>query len=144
VAGDAEQLAGENADVLRAARYLHVHQLLEREHCRPLLEEGADVLERVHLIDYVVVVGVLTDLLDTTVEVAQDRVHVHYLLARELEDEAQDAVSGRVVRADVEEHLAVAERVELALALGPGRIGRDRLEQVGADLTVEHDPRVVR
>jgi hypothetical protein len=129
VAGDAEQLAREDADVLRPARHLHVHELLEREDRRPLLEERADVLERVHLVDDVVVVRVLADLLDAAVEVAQDRVHVHDLLARELQDEAQDAVRGRVVRADVEEHLAVAQGVELALALGPRRVRRDRLVQ---------------
>jgi hypothetical protein len=77
------------------------------------------------------------------VEIAEDRVHVDDLLARELQDQPQDAVGGRVVRADVEEHLPVAEGVELALALGPGGVGRDRLVQVRADLAVEHDARVV-
>ena len=74
--------------------HLHVHQLLERQDGGPLLEERADVLERVDLVDDVVVVRVLADLLDAAVEVAQDRVHVHDLLARELQDQAQHAVRG--------------------------------------------------
>ena len=120
----------------------HVHELLERQDRGPLLEERAEVLERVDLVDDVVVVRVFADLLDAAVEVAEDRIHVHDLLARELEDEAKDAVGGRVVRAEVEEHLAVAQGVELALALGLGRVRRDRLEQP-ANLAVEHDARVI-
>jgi hypothetical protein len=75
-------------------------------------------------------------------EIAEDRVNVHDLLARELEYETKDAVSGRMVRAEVEEHLAVAQGVELALALRPGWVRRDGLEQP-ADLAVEHDSRIV-
>src|SRR5450756_2491360 len=76
-------------------------------------------------------------------EIAEDRVNVHDLLARELEYEAKDAVSGRMVRAEVEEHLAVAQGIELALALRPGRVRRDGLEQP-TDLAVEHDSRIIR
>ena len=92
------------------------------------------------LID-LVVVGVLAQLLDAAVEVAEDRVEVDDLLAVELEDDPQHAVGRRVLRPHVDEHLAVAERVELGLALRPRRVRRDRLED--ADLLVEHDPRVV-
>ena len=74
-------------------------------------------------------------------EVAEHRVEVDDLLAVELEHDPQHAVGRRVLRSHVDEHLAVAERVELGLALGPRRIRRDGLED--ADLLVEHDPRVV-
>jgi hypothetical protein len=74
-------------------------------------------------------------------EVPQHRVQVHHLLAPDLEHDPQDAVGGRMLRSDVDEHLAVAQGVELGLALGPRRVRRDRLED--ADLLVEHDPRVV-
>ena len=108
----------------------------------PLAEQRADVLERVHVADGLVVVGVLAQLLDAAVEVAEDRVEVDDLLAVELEHDPQHAVGRRVLRAHVDEHLAVAERVELGLALGPRRVRRDRLED--AEVAVERDPRVVR
>ena len=44
--------------------------------------------------------------------------------------------------AHVDEHLAVAERVELRLAFGPRRVRRDRLED--AEVAVQDDARVVR
>jgi ribosomal protein L31E len=75
-------------------------------------------------------------------EITEYRVNVHDLLARKLEYEAKDAVSGRMVRAEVEEHLAVAQGVKLALALRPGRVWRDGLEEP-PNLAVEHDAWIV-
>ena len=75
-------------------------------------------------------------------EVAEDRIEVDDLLALELQDDPEHAVGRRVLGPHVDEHLAVAERVELALALGPRRVRRDRLEDPGG--LVELDPRVVR
>ena len=141
VAGDPVELGREDADVLGAARDLDVHQLLEGEDRRPLVEQRADVLERVRVADRLVVVGVLAQLLDAAMEVAEDRVEVDDLLAVELEDDPEHAVGRRVLRAHVDEHLAVAERVELGLALGPRRVRRDRLED--AQLAVERDPGIV-
>ena len=126
VAGDPVELAGEDPDVLRPSRHLQVEELLEGEHRAPLVEERADVLEGVHLADDLVVVGVLAQLLDAAMEVAQDRVEVDDLLAVDLEDDAQHAVGGGVLGSHVEEQLAVLEGVELLLALGPG--DRDRVE----------------
>ncbi len=120
----------------------HVQELLVGHHRRPLAEERADVLEGVHVGDRVVVVRVLAELLHPAVEVAQDRVDVDDPLAVDLEHDPQHAVGRWVVRSDVDEHLAVAEGVELGLAFRPGRVGRDRL--VYPELLVEHDPRVVR
>jgi hypothetical protein len=88
-----------------------------------------------------VVIGVLAQLLDAAVEVAEHGVEVDDLLAVELEDDAQDTVGGRMLGPHVDEHLAVAKRVELGFALRPRRVWRDRLEDAG--LLVEHDPRVV-
>ena len=92
------------------------------EHRQRLAEHRGDVLERVAVADGVVPVAVLADLLDAAVQVAQHRVEVHDALAVDLEDDAQDAVGGGVLRAQVDEHLAVAERVELGLALRARRV----------------------
>ena len=142
VARDPVELAREHPDVLGAARDLDVEQLLERHHRRPLAEQRAHVLERVDLADDLVVVRVLAQLLDAAVEVAEDGVEVDDALAADLEHDAQHPVGRRVLGAHVEEHLAVAERVELGLALGARRVRRDGLEV--PDLVVEHHPRVVR
>ena len=91
--------ADEDADVLGAARDLDVEQLLEGHDRRPLAEQRADVLERVEVADGLVVVGVLAQLLDAAVEVAEHRVEVDDLLAVELEDDPQHAVGRRVLRA---------------------------------------------
>ena len=141
VAGDPVQLGREDPDVLGAARHLDVQQLLEGEHRRPLVEQRADVLERVRVADRLVVVGVLAQLLDAAMEIAEHRVEVDDLLAVELEDDPQDAVGRGVLRPHVDEHLAVAERVELGLALGPRRVRRDGLED--AQLAIERDPGIV-
>ena len=141
VARDAVELGRQNPDVFRPPGDLDVHQLLERHHRGPLGEQRADVLERIRVADRLVVVGVLAQLLDAAMEVAQDRVEVHDLLAVELEDHPQHAVRGRMLRPHVDEHLAVAERVELGFALGPRRVRRHGLED--AQVAIERDPRVV-
>ena len=141
VAHDPVELAGEDPDVLGPPRHLDVEELLERHDRRPLHEQRAHVLERVGVADRLVVVGVLAQLLDAAVEVAEDRIEVDDPLAVDLEHDPQDAVGRGVLGTDVDEHLAVAQRVELALALRPRRVRRDRLED--PDLLVEPDPRVV-
>ena len=88
------------------------------------------------------VVRVLAELLDAPVEVPEDRVEIDDDLTLELEDDAQHAVRRRVLGPHVDEHLAVAEGVELGLAFGPRRVWRDRLEDTG--VLVELDPRVIR
>ncbi len=142
VAHDPVQLAGEDPDVLGPPRHLDVEELLERHDRRPLHEQGAHVLERVRIADRLVVVGVLAELLHPAMEVAEDRIEVDDLLAVDLEDDPEDAVGRWVLGPDVDEHLAVAEGVELLFPLRPRRIRRDRLED--ADLLVEDDPRVVQ
>ena len=107
----------------------------------PLVEQRADVFERVDLADDLVVVGVLGELLDATVEIAEDRVEVDDVLALDLEHHPKHAVGRRMLGPHVEEHLAVPERVELGLAFGSRRVGRDGLEDPG--LLVEQDARIV-
>ena len=92
VARDPIELPGEHADVLRAARHLEPEELLRGEHGHRLAEHRGDVLERVAVADGVVPVAVLADLLDATVEVAQDRIEIDDTLAVHLEHDTQHAV----------------------------------------------------
>src|SRR5204863_7084768 len=71
----------------------------------------------------------------------QDRVEVDDLLAIELQDDAQDAMRRWMLWPHVDEHLAIAERVELGLPLRPGRVRRHRLED--PEVALELDPGVV-
>ena len=67
VARDAVEFHRENADVLRAARHIDIHQLLKRgDWCR-FAEERAHIFEWVGVADRLVVVGVLAELLHATV-----------------------------------------------------------------------------
>ena len=142
VAGDPVELGREDPDVLGPARDLDVHQLLEGEDRGPLVEQRADVLERVRVADRLVVVRVLAQLLDAAMEIAEHRVEVDDLFAVELQDDAEDAMGRWMLRAHVDEHLAVAERVELGFPLRPRRVRGDGLED--ANVAVERDPGVVR
>jgi hypothetical protein len=141
VAGDAVELRGQDPDVFSPARDFDVEQLLEAEDRAPLIEQRADVLEWIDLADDLVVVGVLGELLDAPVQVAEDRIEVDHVLAVDLEHDPQHAMGRRVLRSHVQEHLAVAERVELGLALGARRVRRDGFEDAG--LLVEEDARIV-
>ena len=129
MAGDPVELADDDPDVLGPPRDLDVEELLEGHDRRPLAEDRGQVVEGIHVRDRLVVVGVLAELLDAPVEVAQDRVQVHDLFPVDLEDDPQDAMRCRVVRPHVEEHLAIAEGVELPLSLGMG--DGERLEDAG-------------
>src|SRR6266542_5264862 len=60
----------------------------------------------VRIADGLVVIGVLAQLLDAAMEVAQHRIQIDDLLAPDLENDPQDAVSRRMLRSDVDEHLA--------------------------------------
>ena len=141
MAGDAVEFRREDPDVLGPARDLHVHQLLEGEDRRPFVEQCADVLEWVRIADRLVVVGVLAQLLDATVQVAQDRIEVDDLLAIELQDDAEHAVGRWMLGTHVDEHLAVAQGVELGFAFSARWVRRDWFED--AQGAVERDARVV-
>ena len=141
VAGDAVQLAGQDADVVGPPRHGHVEQLLGGQHRHVLAEHRGDVLERVAVADDHVPVAVLADLLHAAVEVAQHGVQVDDPLAVDLEDDAQHAVRRGMLRADVDEHLAFAQGVELGLALGARRVGRDGVVDGGR--RVDEDRRIV-
>src|SRR5258705_192866 len=108
---------------------------------RRLMIDSICVLERVEVADRLVIVRVLAQLLDAAMEIAEDGIEVDDVLAVDLEDDPQDAVRRGMLRPDVDEHLAVAQFVELCFTFGPRRVRRDRFED--ADLLVEDDPRIV-
>ena len=102
--GDAAELEQDRADVLRTGRRLDLHQLFGGEDERHFVREAAqpvdavdqrgDLRERAHL----------GQLLVAAVHVARRGLGPDDLLAVEADDDAQRAVRGRVLRAEVEGH----------------------------------------
>ena len=120
--GDPGQLEQDRADHLGARRRLDAHQLLAGEDERHLVGEAAEpvdaVDERRHLRER----ADLGELFVPAVHVAGNRFGPHDLLAVEAADDAQRAVGGRVLRADVEGH---ALRLELDVQARVGRLAGD-------------------
>ena len=103
VAGDAVQLREDDADGLRARRRFHVQQLLDRQAVAQAVGDRRHVVHAVHVGIELRVGAVLGDLLHAAMQVADDALGAQHLLAVELEDDAQHAVRGRVLRAHVED-----------------------------------------
>ncbi len=116
---------------------LDPEQLLDREHEDELVVLEGDVVDPRRVRDRLPVGLRLHVLLEAGVEVADHRLEAHDALAVQLDDEAEDAVRGRVVRPEVD--------LEDVAALAQRRIdlehGRDRARDARA--LVDRGPRAV-
>ena len=110
VARDALQLSQRCPDVLRAARHLDRHQLLDRLDVADVVGGRRHVVHPVGQQDDLRVVAVLAQLLDAPVQVADPHVGVDHLLAVELQHDPQHAVGGRVLRPHVDDQLVGVEQ----------------------------------
>ena len=105
VAGDAIELAGDDAAVLGAGRHLDVAQPLRR-HAEALIgEHGGEVIGPVGVRDVTVPRAFLADLLDGAVQVADVRDGFVDDLAVRLDHEPQHAVGARMLRPHVQRHV---------------------------------------
>ena len=102
VAGDAVQLRQDDADVVGPLRRFDAGQLLHGQHVAELGVELGQVIGAVLIADRLAVVAVLGQLLSAAVHVADDRVHVHHLLAIDGEHHSEHAVGSRVLRPHVD------------------------------------------
>ena len=102
VAHDPVELHVDHAQVLGALGDLEVDQRLRRAAERVRVEEVGEVVHPLDDGDGLPVGLVLAGLLDAGVDVADDRLDVADDLAVERRDQAQHAVGGGVVRAEVE------------------------------------------
>ena len=105
VAGDAHELAGDDADELRPPRDLDAGELLDRHDVGPLAVDAGEVLGAVDDRDVLEVGALLGQLLLAAVQVADDRDDVLDELAVEGDDEAQHAVRAGVLRPHVDDDL---------------------------------------
>ena len=87
---------------LRARRRFDVQQFLDRHAVAQAVGDRGDVVHAVHVGRELLVGAVLGDLLDAAVQVADDAFGAEHLFAVQLQDHAQHAVRGRVLRPHVE------------------------------------------
>jgi hypothetical protein len=95
-------LGEHDADVLRADRHLDAHQLLDGQAVGVLVAHHRDVVQPVHVGQRLDVGAGLGQLLGGAVQQADVRVGALDHFAVELQHQAQHAVRGRVLRAEVQ------------------------------------------
>ena len=140
VAGNAIQFGQDHANVLRARRRLHVHQLLDRFAVAQPIRHGGAI---VHPVDVGIehrVGAVLGDFFHAAVQVSDDALGAENFFAVELQDDAQHAVRRRMLRSHVDDEFV---RIEIGL-LGSfeievgKRVGREVVRAVV--LAIAHCP----
>ena len=109
VGRDAGHLAGEHADRFAAGGQLEAGEFLDGDRVGDVVGERGEVVQAVRVRDELVIRHVLGDLLVAAVQVADDRVALHDLIAVELEAQAEHAVRGRVGRTHVQGHVLSAQ-----------------------------------
>ena len=114
MAGDPVQLGQDDANVLGALRHFQPGQLLDRLAVAQLGVELRQVLRAVLVDQALAIVHRLRQLLGAAVHVADVRHDVDDLLAADGEHHAEDAVSRRVLRPDVDVDI---ERLQLAFLI---------------------------
>ena len=107
---DTLQLVHDGADVLHAAAHLHAHGLLDAHAQRVAVLHGAQVVQTVGQGQCLRVGQAFVHLLDAAVDVSAVHVNLVDVLALERYSEAQHAVRGRVLGADVHYIFVVAEK----------------------------------
>ena len=111
--GNALQLRGDHAQVLRALRHLDLADVLRRHHVRELARHRRDVVGLRRDRRVLRVGQRLGQLLVAAVQVADHRVHADDRLALEREDRAEHTVGRRVLRPHVHREALAAGVVEL-------------------------------
>ena len=130
VAGDAGELTADGPEPLGALGGLDAGQLLDREAPRHVVRVGRHVVHAVR-VGHELLVGLhLGQLLDAAVQVPDVEQALLDGLAVELADDAEGAVRGRVLRAQVQDHL----RLQRVVRDHRDRAGRGHLGPVAAEV----------
>ena len=120
---DAADLGIQHPDQLGPVRDVHAQQLLDRKAEGVLLVHRRDVIEPVQIRHVLKVGAGLHQLLGAAVQQADVRIDARDQLAVPLEHEAQNAVRGRVLRAEIDREFAIIQRA--------GVLGQAIVEDVG-------------
>ena len=116
----ARDLGEQDADPLAALRHLDAEQLLDAEHVGVLHAHRRDVVEPVEIRQRLQVGAVLDQLLGAAMQQPDMRVGSLHHLAVHLEHQPQDAVRGRVLRAEIDGVAVDLDDLPIALRLGVG------------------------
>ena len=103
---DAGDLVEHGADVLRALRRLDAHQPLDGQHVGVFVAHHRHVIQPVHVADRLVERLALRQLLGTAMQQADMRIGADHGFAVHFQDQAQHAVRGRVLRAEIQRVVA--------------------------------------
>ena len=104
---DARDLVEHRADPLRAFRNLELHQIFDGAHVGVLVAHHRDVVESIHVADRLVERLGFGKLLGAAMKQADMRIGPHDGLAIHFQDEAEDAMRSRMLRAEV--HRVIAD-----------------------------------
>ena len=121
VAGDAVQFGENDADRLRARRRLDAEQFFDRQAVAEAVGDRGDVVHAVHVGGELLIGPVLAEFFNAAVQVADHAVRAEDLFAVELQDYAQHAVRGGVLRPHVQDEFGGIEE-----GLRPSLIVRSR------------------
>ena len=102
VVRDARQFRHQHADILRAQRHLEPHQFLDREHVAMLHAHRRAIIEPVEVRQRLGVGLIFDQFLGAAVEQADMRIDPLDDLAVQLHDQAQHAMRGGMLRAEVD------------------------------------------
>ena len=99
-------LAVENADQLAATRHLDAQQLFGRKAKGVFLVHRGDIVEPVEIRDRLQIGLLLDQLLGAAMQEADMRIDALDHLSVQFQDEAQNSVSGRMLRSEVDRKVA--------------------------------------
>ena len=105
VAGDAIELAQNQADVLGTFRHFHFQGLFDRPHVDPFIVEVGHIIEAVKQRCYLLKILAFCQPLGAAMQVSDMRVHVNDALAVERENHAENTVRGGMLRPHVDTQL---------------------------------------
>lgn len=138
VVEDSGNLSKHSTDVLSPQRNVNLKHFLNRERIALFLRHHGDIVEAIKVRQGLQVRFVLNELFGAAVQQPDMRIKLDGHLTVQLEDEAQHAVRGRVLRPEVEREVA---DVKLLLAVGTHARELVRLKLVEADLSCDFGDR---
>ncbi len=110
MAGQPVQFGQDHANVLGAARGFHIQQLFYRFAVAQAVRHRRHVIHAIHVRIEHGVGAVLGDFLHSAMEVADHALGAQNLFAVQLQDDAQHAVGGRMLRAHVDDEFVGIEK----------------------------------
>ncbi len=114
--GNTKQLTEHHPDNLGTLRNFDSKHRFKRQQVSEIVLHPGKIIDSIRVGDVLVIVLAFGDFFGTAVMVAEIDVHILNLFAVELGDQAQNSVSSRVMRTEVEHHRLVVDALHLLAA----------------------------